>query len=80
VAAELTGRQRCGLELDPKYVDVIIERWHQVTRLEACLDGHDLTFQQVQSERLGESAAMQNPPETADLNRERELEDHERAA
>jgi DNA methylase len=27
IAAELTGRVCLGIELDPKYVDVIVERW-----------------------------------------------------
>lgn len=26
-AAELTERVCCGIELDPKYVDVIVQRW-----------------------------------------------------
>jgi DNA modification methylase len=51
VAAELTGRVCCGLELDPKYVDVIIGRWQKVTDQEAKLDGTGATFQEVQSER-----------------------------
>ena len=51
VAAELTGRVCCGLELDPKYVDVIIGRWQKVTGQEAKLDGTGATFKEVQSER-----------------------------
>jgi DNA methylase len=27
IAAEKTGRIGCGMELDPRYVDVIIRRW-----------------------------------------------------
>src|ERR1022692_2547465 len=38
-AAELTERVCCGLELDPKYVDVVVERWQRLTGLEATLDG-----------------------------------------
>ncbi len=30
-AAELTERVCCGMELDPKYVDVIVKRWQQFT-------------------------------------------------
>jgi DNA modification methylase len=51
VAAELTGRVCCGLELDPKYVDVIIGRWQKVTGQEAKLDGSGATFQEVQFQR-----------------------------
>jgi DNA modification methylase len=56
IAAELTGRVCCGLELDPKYVDVIIGRWQAVTGKEAKLDGPGTTFQEVQSQRRQESA------------------------
>ena len=31
IAAEETGRSCCMMELDPKYVDVIINRWEQIT-------------------------------------------------
>ncbi|MGB9455627.1 MAG: DNA modification methylase [Bryobacteraceae bacterium] len=51
MAAELDGRVCCGLELDPKYVDVIIERWQKATGLEAKLDGLGATFREVQSQR-----------------------------
>jgi len=32
------------LELDPKYVDVIVERWKRLTDQAAVLDGADQTF------------------------------------
>jgi site-specific DNA-methyltransferase (adenine-specific) len=31
IACEQTGRSCCMMELDPKYVDVIIERWENFT-------------------------------------------------
>ena len=34
-AAELTERVCYGLELDPKYVDVVVERWQALTRQES---------------------------------------------
>jgi hypothetical protein len=40
-----------GLELDAKYVDVIIGRWQKATGQEARLDGIGATFQEVQSQR-----------------------------
>jgi DNA modification methylase len=55
VAAELTGRVCCGLELDPKYVDVIIGRWQKVTGNEAKLDGSGATFHELQSQRRQEA-------------------------
>jgi DNA modification methylase len=55
IAAELTGRVCYGAELDPKYVDVIIQRWQDFTGGEATLeDGR--TFVQVKAERLGVAA------------------------
>jgi len=54
IASETTGRICCGLELDPKYVDVIIARWQQETGKIATLDGSGRTFEQIQSERSKE--------------------------
>jgi DNA modification methylase len=51
IASEMTGRTCCGLELDPKYVDVIVGRWLQTTGKEARLDGSGATFEQVRSQR-----------------------------
>ena len=51
VAAELSGRLCYGLELDAKYVDVVIGRWQKTTGQEARLDGSGATFQEVQSQR-----------------------------
>ena len=55
MAAELTGRACCGLELDPKYVDVIIGRWQELAGKQAVLDGLGATFQEVQAERRQEA-------------------------
>jgi DNA modification methylase len=49
-AAELTGRVCYGLELDPKYADVIVMRWQQFTGRQASVeDGR--TFADVGEER-----------------------------
>jgi site-specific DNA-methyltransferase (adenine-specific) len=55
-AAELTERVCFGLELDPKYVDVVVERWQRLTGLEATLDGDGRTFEQMKAERVGIAA------------------------
>ena len=55
-AAELTERVCYGLELDPKYVDVVVERWQRITGREATLDGDGRTFEQVKAERVGVAA------------------------
>jgi DNA modification methylase len=31
IAAERTGRRCCGIELDPAYVDVALDRWASLT-------------------------------------------------
>ncbi|HEY6341685.1 MAG TPA: DNA methyltransferase [Bryobacteraceae bacterium] len=39
VAAELTKRVCCGMELDPRCVDVIVRRWQVLTGKQATLEG-----------------------------------------
>jgi len=59
-AAEQTGRVCHGLELDPKYVDVVVERWQALTGRRAVLDGDGRVFAEVRHERLAaEDAACQ---------------------
>ena len=53
VAAERTGRKAALLELDPGYVDVIVERWQAETGRDAILDGDGRTFAAVKAERMG---------------------------
>jgi DNA modification methylase len=55
-AAELTKRVCCGMELDPKYVDVTLLRWKGLSGKEAKLDGDGRTFEQIKAERLGVAA------------------------
>jgi DNA modification methylase len=54
-AAELTERVCYGLELDPKYVDVIIQRWQALTGKKAALEGDSRTFDEIAQERRKES-------------------------
>ena len=51
-AAEVTKRVCCGMEIDPKYVDVIVQRWEALSGKQAKLDGDGRTFTQVKEERL----------------------------
>ena len=51
IAAERTDRSARLLELDPKYVDVIIERWQNLTGGVAVLDGEDRTYEDLNSAR-----------------------------
>jgi DNA modification methylase len=50
-AAELTERVCLGIELDPKYVDVIVERWQTLSGQQAKLDGDGRTFEEIAAER-----------------------------
>ncbi len=53
-AAELTERVCLGLELDPKYVDVIVQRWQSLSGKKAKLDGDGRTFDEIRQERSGD--------------------------
>jgi DNA modification methylase len=44
-----------GIELDPKYVDVVIQRWQQLSGKQATLDGDGRTFAEIAQERRGGS-------------------------
>jgi hypothetical protein len=50
-AAELTERVCCGLELDPKYIDVVVKRWQTLSGKQARLEGDWCTFDQIAQER-----------------------------
>jgi DNA modification methylase len=57
IAAELTGRRCCAIELEPVFVDVAIRRWQDRTNKQAVLEGTDGTWDEVRRERLRESEA-----------------------
>ena len=52
VAAETTGRVCFGIELNPAYVDVAIERWQSFTGQEAVLAETGETFAALKAKRL----------------------------
>ena len=56
IAAERTGRAARLIELDPRYVDVIIERWQDFSGEKAVLEGEDRTFEDIGATRLGMAA------------------------
>src|SRR5258708_170849 len=58
-AAELTERFCYGLELDPKYVDVVVARWQQLAGKEATLDGDGRSFDEVALERRKEAKKIE---------------------
>ena len=51
IAAEKTERTCYGLDVDPRYVDVIVRRWQQVTGKQAVLEGDGRSFDQTAAER-----------------------------
>ena len=55
-AAETTTRICYGLELDPKYCDVTVRRWQQLSGKQAVLEGTGRTFAEVSTERLSPAA------------------------
>ena len=49
-AAELA--ELCyGIELDPKYIDVIVMRWQSLTNQKATLEGDGRSFDEIAEER-----------------------------
>jgi DNA modification methylase len=55
-AAEATERACCGLELDPQYADVVVERWQQMSGQKAKLEGDGRTFELIAHERQRRAA------------------------
>ena len=54
IAAETTGRVCLGIELNPAYVDVAVERWQQFTGKAAVLDGSGESFDALAGRRKSE--------------------------
>jgi hypothetical protein len=52
IAAETTGRVCFGIELNPTYVDVAIERWQQFTGANASIAETGETFADLKAKRL----------------------------
>ncbi len=56
IAAEKSGRRCFGMEIEPRYGDVTVERWQNFTGKRATLDGDGRTFDEVAAERLPRAA------------------------
>jgi DNA modification methylase len=52
IGCERRGRKGRLMEIDPKYVDCIVRRWHEYTGKEAVLDGYGRSFENVGKSRL----------------------------
>ena len=55
VAAERTGRRGYGIELDPRYCDVIVQRMARIAGLEAVHAETGKSFAEVEADRVGET-------------------------
>lgn len=53
IAAENLDRKCFIMELDPKYCDVIINRWQKVSAQKAVLEGDGRNFDELKAERVG---------------------------
>ena len=54
IAAEHTGRQARLIELDPKYVDVIVRRWQEMTGQKAYHEEHKKSFSSLKAEHFSQ--------------------------
>ncbi len=57
ISCELEGRKCYASELNPPYIDVIINRWQELSGEQAVLDGDGRTYHEMTDERLGEKEA-----------------------
>jgi DNA modification methylase len=56
IACEKTGRHARLVELDPRYCDVIVQRWQEFSGGAAILDGNGRTYDDIAAEREGVAA------------------------
>lgn len=54
IAAEKIHRRCCGIEIDPRYVDVALRRWERITGRQAVLAETGETLEEVADRRLGD--------------------------
>lgn len=57
IAAEKTGRRCCGIEIEPRFVDVAVRRWQMLTGRSATSAATGETFDEVAARRMTESPA-----------------------
>lgn len=51
IAAETVGRRCVAMEIDPRYCDVVVDRWQKFTGGTAVLDGEGLAFDEAKAAR-----------------------------
>ncbi|HWT64083.1 MAG TPA: hypothetical protein VN150_16040, partial [Ochrobactrum sp.] len=60
--AENTGWRCFALELDPKYADVCILRWEELTGAQAVHEETGLSFAELGRQRLADQAQVADEP------------------
>ena len=60
IAAEMTERICFGLDIDPRYVDVVIKRWQKLTGRQAKLEGDGRTFDEIAAQRESSAEEVQD--------------------
>ena len=61
IACEKAGRRARLIELDPKYCDVIVQRWQAFSGGAATMDGDDRSFAAMAEQRERRDEAGQPP-------------------
>jgi DNA modification methylase len=56
IAAEKSGRRCFGMEIEPRYCDVIVERWQTATGKTAVLETDGRPFAEIAGERVAQAA------------------------
>ena len=58
------------MEYEPRYVDVAVQRWQRVTKLDATLEGDGRTFDEIAASRaaVSRSAPVRQPTAAAMIN------------
>ena len=56
IACEKAGRQARLVELDPKYCDVIVQRWQAWTGEGAIVEGENQSFEEIAAGRAAAAA------------------------
>jgi DNA modification methylase len=60
IAAEMTERACFGLDIDPRYVDLVVKRWESLTGQQAKLEGDGRTFREITLERSSSVEEVQD--------------------
>lgn len=64
LAAERTGRVGYGTEIEPRYIDVAVRRWEEMTGGSAILEGDGRSWAQIAAERRVDALACADARET----------------